>query len=163
MRLEFERYTSEVQIGVSSSDSGFSNWKNEKISFPDLYSECRLSILLSTTLHPLSLFHLMICLHHRSTAHSPSLVVPSTITRLATVTRFNSSESTQANSLFLAPHAKIFPRTAIPHVLFYRDYHPTPIFIIGFVGQSMLDQLISIGELRQQVVLDPIAEGFQVI
>jgi len=99
----------------------------------------------------------------RSTAHSPSLVVPSTITRLATVTRFNSSESTQANSLFLAPHAKIFPRTAIPHVLFYRDYHPTPIFIIGFVGQSMLDQLISIGELRQQVVLDPIAEGFQVI
>ena len=89
------------------------------------------------------------CLHHRSTALTPSLVVPSTITQLGTVTRFNSLESTQANTLFLAPHAKLFSRTAVPHVLFYRDNHPTPIFIIGLIVQSVLDQLISIGELRQ--------------
>ena len=67
------------------------------------------------------------------------------------------------DTFFLAPLAEVFSRTAIQHILFYRGYRPTSIFIIDLIVQSMLDQFIGVGELWQQINLDPFAEGFQVI
>jgi hypothetical protein len=75
----------------------------------------------------------------------------------------NSSKSTQAYLLLLAPLVELFSRTAIPHILLDIVYLFKSIFIIGLVGQSMLDPPISIGELWKQIILDPITESFQVI
>jgi hypothetical protein len=93
----------------------------------------------------------------------PSSLALSIIAHFEPYILSNSSKSTQAYLLLLAPLVELFSRTAIPHVLLDIVYLSKSIFIIGLVGQSMLDPPVSISELWKQIILNPITESFQVI
>lgn len=145
---ESERYTSETRICVSSLCYWDSGTSKEGFRFY-LYNECRLRIVLSMMLHSLIPFLLVIRFHHYITASFQFSYFQNPSPTLVQSSRFDSSESTQVNTLLLAPHAEFFPRTAVPHILFDRGYQPSSVFIIDLIVQSMLDQFIGIGKLWQ--------------
>jgi hypothetical protein len=93
----------------------------------------------------------------------PSALTLSIIAHFRPYIPSNSSKSTQAYLLLLAPLVELFSRTAIPHVSLDIVYLFISIFIMGVVSQSMLDPPISFSELWKQMILNPITESFQVI
>jgi hypothetical protein len=73
-----------------------------------------------------------------------------------------SSESTQTYIFLLAPLAELRSRTLIPNLSFHHGYHCISLLFINHLGQYMLDGIVSVDELWEQIILDPVAESVQV-
>jgi hypothetical protein len=72
----------------------------------------------------------------------------------------HSSKTAQAYLLLLAPLEELFSRTLFPRLDFQHGYPCRSIRIISLIVQSMVDLFISMSELREQIILNPIAESF---
>jgi hypothetical protein len=92
----------------------------------------------------------------------PSSLALSIIAHLEPYIPSHSSKTAQAYLLLLAPLEELFSRTLFPRLDFQHGYPCGSIRIISLIVQSMVDLFISMSELREQIILNPIAESFQI-